>query len=383
MSTALIYDLTILTVKKEESYYTWVDILRGVAALGVVVFHSRVDLWVGWQQIRSNPEAFTTFDRAVAWLSVPLPFLGSGVMLFFLLSGFCIHFPTARASKIHLRSYAVRRFLRIYPPFLAAVLLSFGIEWVCQFWFEQNRSASLTMLKTIAMVQNYPPFPGQLNTNPSLWSLPVEIELYIAYPALFWLNTKIGGWQTLVLVGIISLVALICTLTIAPWLEGNFLKYWIIWCGGAVLAQLVNEDRLPRWRMSYFIPMGLLFGLACFMVIIGVPPAIGHFVWAGGYFFLLWFCLQLPAPTRLFPESIVSMALWLGKISFSLYLIHFPLFRLWGLIWIDQFGAKPANLFVCLIASFFAVLVSAGFYNLIEKPSHRLGRWVGSKVSTL
>jgi peptidoglycan/LPS O-acetylase OafA/YrhL len=75
--------------------------------------------------------------------------------------------------------------------------------------------------------------------------------------------------------------------------------------------------------------------------------------------------------------------LWLGKISFSLYLIHFPLFRLWGLAWVHEFGDKPANLFVCLLASLAAVLIAGVFYKYVEKPSHQLARQVGMVPATI
>lgn len=39
-----------------------IDVLRGVAALGVAWFHSRVDLWVGFKAIHANPAAYSRLD---------------------------------------------------------------------------------------------------------------------------------------------------------------------------------------------------------------------------------------------------------------------------------------------------------------------------------
>ena len=68
-----------------------IDVLRGVAALGVAWYHSRVDLWVGFKAIQADPEAYSVFDWGLSFLSLPISQMGSMVMLFFVLSGFCIH----------------------------------------------------------------------------------------------------------------------------------------------------------------------------------------------------------------------------------------------------------------------------------------------------
>ena len=97
----------------------------------VIVFHSRVTLWVGFIQIRKSPELYSPFDRLVAWLSLPVACGGSAVMLFFLISGFCIHVPYAASSRdFGFRQYALRRSLRIIPPYLFAVTLTWLLEWV-------------------------------------------------------------------------------------------------------------------------------------------------------------------------------------------------------------------------------------------------------------
>lgn len=100
-------------VKKESIS---INYLRGIAALAVALFHVRQFLWVGWENLKTNPNA-NNFDRICAVLSLPTPFGGAGVTLFFLISGFCIMLPYNSLSKksFHLREYAARRFFRIYP----------------------------------------------------------------------------------------------------------------------------------------------------------------------------------------------------------------------------------------------------------------------------
>lgn len=163
-----------------------IDYLRGIAAMGVVVYHARVPLWVGFGEIASAPERYSAFDHTVAWLSVPTPLLGSLVMLFFVISGSCVHLPQAGSvSPLDLRKYIVRRFFRIYSPYLAAVVLTALLEWAGPSGLPET--SVRRSLDSMLMVQNYTAFgdtlgPGQLPANPSLWSPPVEMELYAVYP---------------------------------------------------------------------------------------------------------------------------------------------------------------------------------------------------------
>jgi peptidoglycan/LPS O-acetylase OafA/YrhL len=83
-------------------------------------------------------------------------------MLFFLVSGFCVHYPyAAGARSLDLCSYSKRRFLRIYPPYFAVVILCILTEWGLRHYFNQNTSSASTVFKTVFMIQNYGPDAGK------------------------------------------------------------------------------------------------------------------------------------------------------------------------------------------------------------------------------
>ena len=99
---------------------------------------------------------------------------------------------------------------------------------------------------------------------------------------------------------------------------------------------------------------------------------IQYFLGIDFYLFLFIFSL---ANQQILNRICFSNALrflgWLGKISFSLYLLHFPLFKLFGYLHKEQFGEKPANFLVSVAYLIPVCLLASVFYHWIERPIHQ------------
>jgi peptidoglycan/LPS O-acetylase OafA/YrhL len=353
--------------------YQSVDYLRGLAAMGVVLFHVRVDLWVGWYAIRSGGGA-SSWEKSTAWLSILTPFMGSGVFLFFLLSGFCIALPYAgpKARAFHFRSYLSRRLWRIYPPYLVVILFGWSSERICSWIDGQAVSPPRTGLSSILMVQNYS--TGQMVSNPSLWSLPVEMELYLIFPLVYWLLRHWGTRILMLVAAAVSCMALVFHSMGATWVTGNFAKYWLIWCAGAVLAEWSQTGRL-RSPSSTVLSLGALsFLVAVFGTAAGWGAAYLQMAYGAGFFVLLWFALANDHLWLKLPALALRALAFLGTISYSLYLTHFPFFRLVGTFWTKTFGGKPMDFLIPLMFAGLSVVVGWLFYRLVEAPSHRLAK---------
>jgi peptidoglycan/LPS O-acetylase OafA/YrhL len=386
-----------------------IDSLRGLAALGVVLFHVRTELWVGWRGIQAQPELFSQLDHLLAWLGIPMRFMGAGVLLFFVISGYCIHRPQAEKGKAEMLKaemltreseigttgrrddgttekvgkgkaepdwwkFYVRRFLRIAPPYWVALALSAGVlvitGGISEAGWERVASSA-------AMLQNYWGTGGQISTNPSLWSLPVELELYLIYPLACWIGSRVGWTWMLVMAVVVSLLAQWSAHQGLPKLDGSFPKFWGMWCAGAWLAEQKVRNRLPAWSLGWSLGLMATLGLAVGAEMRPFLQPVSFWLWGGvGVLALLW--AVAPRSSQETPSRLPTAWLaWIGTFSYSLYLIHYPLFQWAGFAWQKSFASKPASLSVALVAVAVAIPLALLFHRLIELPSHRLARRLG------
>ncbi len=155
------------------------DGLRGFAILWVLAYHTWLFSW------------FTPYVKAFGH-DVPvsvIPRVGYlGVELFFLISGFCLFIPDARAailetSSLELRSFAWRRAVKIVPSYALALMVTvpFALEYLHgtdQVW--------PALVNHATFVQNfYDDAFGRANSV--FWSLAIEVQFYFIFPALAWI----------------------------------------------------------------------------------------------------------------------------------------------------------------------------------------------------
>lgn len=310
----------------------------------------------------------------MAWLSIPTPFLGYAILLFFLISGFCIHYPnTLSDSKPCWKIYFKRRFWRIYPTYLIAILLTSVISYFCHIQWGDIDWNFERILRVATVSQNYPPGNGQFLTNPSLWTIPLEIEFYVLYPLAFFCILKFGFFTLLILSVGFSVLGIYLTKIGLHWVSFTSLFLWPSWLLGAWIASLHRESKLSKLKILPVSSILILF------LIIALASRLQKWEewtqyagWTGFYFALFLIFLHFEKSISRRRENLFFKSLaWLGKISFSLYLIHFPLFKLFGFMHRSYFDEKPANFLISLAYLIPVCLLAWIFYRLIELPIHK------------
>jgi len=310
----------------------------------------------------------------MAWLSIPAPFLGYAILLFFLISGFCIHYPnTLSDSKPCWKIYFKRRFWRIYPTYLIAILLTSVISYFCHIQWGDIDWNFERILRVATVSQNYPPGNGQFLTNPSLWTIPLEIEFYVLYPLAFFCILKFGFFTLLILSVGFSVLGIYLTKIGLHWVSFTSLFLWPSWLLGAWIASLHRENKLSKLKILPVSSILILF------LIIALASRLQKWEewtqyagWTGFYFALFLIFLHFEKSISRRRENLFFKSLaWLGQISFSLYLIHFPLFKLFGFMHRSYFDEKPANFLISLAYLIPVCLLAWIFYRLIELPIHK------------
>jgi peptidoglycan/LPS O-acetylase OafA/YrhL len=341
---------------------TSVDALRGLAALGVVLAHV--------------PHPPVVPGHGTSWLFLPAVFGKHGVALFLVISGLCIHLGAARAlargqgARCDWGAFWKRRFRRLYPPYLAAVLLTLLIALALfpnygPLWTSYQAGAvspAGDVLTHLLMVHNlFWNYAAGLG-NPPFWTLGLEEQLYALYAVLLLLRARLSAGRTFAAVAAVTLLWYAAWVVLQhglgrPWVCWHTwpFSYWLVWGLGALAAEAYTGAlTLPRWCYRpgvglALVAAGLLLEPPVPLLLYvdsGLAGALGPGHWLGrvaavyfplhlpsvylvslGGFVLLNRWLRAEAGGRFRGRAAAGLA-WVGYLSYSLYLTHLPLLAL-------------------------------------------------------
>jgi peptidoglycan/LPS O-acetylase OafA/YrhL len=376
---------------KTDQRFTQLDSLRGLAALFVVFLHISLIF----------PE--THLSKLLLEYS-PLRLLVSGseaVILFFVLSGFVLSRPFYTNSNSNYFTFLIKRILRIYSPYIFAVILSIlcarifyqgkieGLsDWFNVIW--TGKISGIVVTDHLLLVKTF-----LSNLNPVIWSLVHEMRISIIFPLIMIFIVKMN-WKKGVLFGIsLSLLSTILFLTFKVGNDGvemiNTLHYTSMFVLGAIISKYFSSITNRVIKMSR-IQKFLLFGFGIMMYIYAKPSfVIATFIYpdiAPFYRTVLdsWFVavgsmilIVFSVSSRLFSKILTfSPIRYLGKISYSLYLSHI-------LVLVSMFqllhGAVPV-LLICLLSLVTSIAISSLMYHFIELPSITLSKRLTKKIGT-
>ena len=351
------------------------DGLRGLAILAVYVFHGL------WPSFGTDAPAWGGWHRAapLPWrdlILLPAELGWAGVAVFFVVSGFCIHLTHQRSGERGFGGFFLRRFFRIYPPYLVAVLF-FALVFAGTRLDLHVRHNLDQLVSHLLLIHNYLG-PGFLyGINPALWSIGVEVQLYLLYPALLWLVGKIGWTGALRLIAGIEITLRLAFGCYAPgdparlWLLGDPFLYWFSWALGAWLCE--------RWRRGEDLPLAT----TPISLWAGLAVVSYFFSFTYGFGFLLWALATTALLARLLNGDLAAPFLTgvtlrrIGIISYSIYLLHQPLLNLVGTSVFRGWTAFG----LCLVALPALLFLSWLFYCLVERPSIAVGKWIERRIT--
>ncbi|NPT41624.1 acyltransferase family protein [Paraburkholderia sp. 1N] len=344
-----------------------IDAMRGFAALLVAYFHCRQVEWVGMQAFHQSVGHSFSLSTLAAYLTFPIAWGSAGVPIFFVISGYCIHRGGAlRLAKdpdyrLDTGNFWVRRFARIYPVLLAALVLTFALDWVSlQLPPVNHKIREIGLQAFLVNLFSLQGVAGKtFGSNGALWTLSLEVQFYAIYPLLFALRRRLGMTSVLAIVAVVNVVS-------AYVLERHdiqfFTSYWFSWMLGAWIADAkAHAARDARSSVWLYVLAVAFIALGCAAFHFGQYGAFQF--WAVGFAFYLYKALE----RRNADTPGVRLLSRFGDFSFSLYLIHLPIFVLLSSILFRsslQMSIWPSFGYMLV-----AVPVAYVFYRLVELPA--------------
>ncbi|MEH1827712.1 MAG: acyltransferase [Nostoc sp.] len=358
-----------------------IDALRGLAALTVVFYHARPMFWVGLGEIWKQYGLSININAWLCYATAPLYFGGLAVILFFIISGYCIHRRGAEQlisdskASLNLKQYAIRRIWRIYPTYIAALLITALIDayirthYLAEVDSGQSNSLFTFIMSLLALPGLAAPYFG---SNTVFWTLALEIHFYIVYPILFYISRKHGALKTLALAFSISLIYifgdfLLNLSDLLPYRgSGNpiFLPFLFTWTFGFYLAEVeAGRAALPK-RYYLIAALGLIIALIASLFELSSLVAFSSTLPLSG---LLYWSVK-PQGNKFWDSKLGSLFTKLGLFSYSIYAIHRPVL-LFIKVSLAQILSEKVflTLIPALSASLVAVLVAYFFFLLVEK----------------
>lgn len=341
-------------------YRADIDGLRAVAVLSVVLFHA----FPGW---------------------IVGGFIG--VDIFFVISGFLIStiiFGNLKNDSFSYLEFYRRRVRRIFPALVVVLLACLGLGWFGLLASEYEQVGKHTLggmgfVSNLVLWGESGYFNSSAEVNPllHLWSLAIEEQFYIIWPLLLGLAWK-RKWNVLVIASAVALVSFgLNILSFPEHAEAAFYsplsRFWELMIGGLLAyAVLFKSISISKHRNTQSV-----VGLA--LIVVGLVFINKARAFPGWWALLptMGAALLISAGPAACVNRIVlsnKVAVWFGKISYPLYLWHWPLLSLALIVNSGEATSRTMRIGLVLLSIVLAWLT----YKTIETPIR-----LRSKGSTL
>lgn len=336
---------------------TSLDGLRGLAAVVVLVHHSLLTI-----------PSIAADEPQAGWIvHTPLHVIWAGneaVYVFFILSGLVLTLPALRRRMVW-RSYYPSRIVRLYVPVVASIALAVVLAMLVPRegmtgrspWMESHASplSVASVIRNATLIS-----PDWLNSP--LWSLRWEVVFSLLLPIYVALTVWARRWWWIVGAGALLLSAAGSFAGVAA---VTYLPMFLI--GGAIAVAIVDDRVTVGQRAWPFVITVCLLGITSSWWVVGdFLPQISVGLVIASAAGIVTAASAWTAGRRFLDRRALQ---WLGRISFSLYLVHEPIVVSIGLMM-----PKPEGWAVPIIAIPVSLGAAYMFFRAVEAPSHRLAR---------
>ena len=360
----------------------YVDGIRGASACYVVLFH----------MYQFAGARFTGAPPSWWKASKILSYGDCGVAVFIVVSGYCLMMPVAADRELRLRGgprhFAERRLRRLGPGYVAALLFSSAIILLIPSL--QHHSGTLwdatlpafsagTIAAHVFLIYNWSR-TWRYEIDTPMWTVALEVQIYAVFVfALLPLwRRMVGRRPNLMVVFACALLTAVLMVLGLSWAQPWML---VLFALGMCAAEAA---RRPVGWLAGHVDLAVGAAMAFVVVTLAVERRFLHaydsvnFVRetaVGVAAAVLLLALRKATPTDGRYTLWIGDALsrrpitWLGEISYSLYLIHFPIVGAisFGWIWGAGLGIPENFALILLIGGTFSLIAATAFHGLFER----------------
>jgi peptidoglycan/LPS O-acetylase OafA/YrhL len=320
-----------------------------------------------------------------------LPFLARGYLgvdFFFVLSGFIITHvyltSLAKASRNAIRIFLWHRFIRLYPVHVTVLVALVGVIYLARAYHvtlnnpEEWRGALIPWHLLLLHAWGVIPKPGW---NGPSWSISAEWFAYLLFPLVAPALMLVRNRFTAISLAIAVLTSVAAIFSIANWsintwvglpalarVLGEFL------CGAALCRAVALDHLSPQPALApghRLPPIGDLLGATAFLLfLVGASAGLPDFSLVG----LLALTILGTATANSFLARLLGSGalVWLGEISYSIYMVHFPILLVIRRLW-DRTGILERSTSARAAAYALTVMIVIGMaallFYLVERPA--------------
>jgi peptidoglycan/LPS O-acetylase OafA/YrhL len=366
-----------------KPHLAYIDCVRGYAVLMVLTSHLTFEF----------PELPFPVHRltSTGWFGVQLFFLASAVTLMMSRNS-----EMLRTGSVDLTAFFLRRFFRIAPAYYAAGIFYYLISPPAGGFDAVQMITSMLFVNAWHPVWT-PTVPTAWAFVPGGWSIGVEFTFYLLFPLFAAWCTNL--WRALLIFAVSVAIGVVCNHVAMTALRGSygpeateiFLFFWFpnqmsVFALGGVLFFLLRTTGQPGRLQEGLHRHGsriAMCAVAGFIALAYVP--LGHHLGAQPYFpaslavsaVMMVFLIGLSANGGPFVNRYAAA---MGEVSFSAYLLHFAVLKLFGLfpgvlhtdatgVW--AIAAFAAGWIVAVVITYGAAWAS---HRVIEEPMINVGK---------
>jgi peptidoglycan/LPS O-acetylase OafA/YrhL len=354
----------------DKAFDPRLESLRGIAAFGVAWTHANMVFLI------YEPFSYPSLLEWRDWIFQAIP-AGAAVVLFFVLSGFVLGNSLKRdANPVR---FAIRRIFRIFPALWLAVLLTYTAQVLIvpsldrglfTDWFINVFLLPVTiadLFRNLVLAKK--------SIDPVIWSLIPEVACSLMLPALVWLHQRTGQ---------IGRFAILLCLAVAGHYSGDgSTQYMVAFYAGFSLPEIIAPWLNSFYRAAIAAIAGWL--LLCLGNKYGVPYTSNmREVCTVGAVILISSIVAAPDAFRFLNARPLR---FIGRLSFSFYLLHLPALFLLSATVLAMPALKPQNecgaIILATASVMMALCLAALSHRFIELPGIALGRRIADDVINL